>query len=227
MQQFANRTKTGCGTCRRRKKKCDEAKPECKSELILLAHRQLIHLTGNNCTRGGFVCEGYASRVPWPKPGIAKPHPPLQAKERPSAEIPSIYNRCTVCNQIHVPLCEPPRNGQAPYPESHLANGHEGARNRPITVEDHERKPPAPSTWGNGWNEPPPPPQRAPYPPEQPPPVQYAQPPSAAPHERPAPQEHHMSHPPHEPLRQNSARVYHRPPQSMGQVPASTPAPVM
>jgi hypothetical protein len=32
-RQFANRTKTGCGTCRSRKKKCDEAKPECKSEL--------------------------------------------------------------------------------------------------------------------------------------------------------------------------------------------------
>lgn len=30
-QQFANRTKTGCGTCRRRKKKCDEGKPECAS----------------------------------------------------------------------------------------------------------------------------------------------------------------------------------------------------
>jgi hypothetical protein len=30
-RQFANRTKTGCGTCRRRKKKCDEAKPECTS----------------------------------------------------------------------------------------------------------------------------------------------------------------------------------------------------
>jgi hypothetical protein len=28
-RQFANRTKTGCGTCRRRKKKCDEAKPDC------------------------------------------------------------------------------------------------------------------------------------------------------------------------------------------------------
>jgi hypothetical protein len=26
---FSNRTKTGCGTCRDRKKKCDEAKPEC------------------------------------------------------------------------------------------------------------------------------------------------------------------------------------------------------
>lgn len=27
---FTNRTKTGCTTCRRRKKKCDEAKPQCK-----------------------------------------------------------------------------------------------------------------------------------------------------------------------------------------------------
>jgi hypothetical protein len=27
---FSNRTKTGCITCRRRKKKCDEGKPECK-----------------------------------------------------------------------------------------------------------------------------------------------------------------------------------------------------
>lgn len=27
---FSNRTKTGCMTCRRRKKKCDEAKPECR-----------------------------------------------------------------------------------------------------------------------------------------------------------------------------------------------------
>ncbi|KAI5808916.1 hypothetical protein DFH27DRAFT_541792 [Peziza echinospora] len=29
-RQFANRTKTGCITCRRRKKKCDEGKPECE-----------------------------------------------------------------------------------------------------------------------------------------------------------------------------------------------------
>jgi hypothetical protein len=33
-QQFANRTKTGCGTCRRRKKKCDEAKPECMLSIL-------------------------------------------------------------------------------------------------------------------------------------------------------------------------------------------------
>jgi hypothetical protein len=29
-RNFSNRTKTGCMTCRRRKKKCDEARPECK-----------------------------------------------------------------------------------------------------------------------------------------------------------------------------------------------------
>lgn len=30
-RNFSNRTKTGCMTCRRRKKKCDESRPECKS----------------------------------------------------------------------------------------------------------------------------------------------------------------------------------------------------
>ena len=29
-RNFSNRTKTGCLTCRKRKKKCDESKPECK-----------------------------------------------------------------------------------------------------------------------------------------------------------------------------------------------------
>lgn len=31
-RNFSNRTKTGCLTCRKRKKKCDEAKPECKCD---------------------------------------------------------------------------------------------------------------------------------------------------------------------------------------------------
>ena len=31
---FSNRTKTGCMTCRRRKKKCDEQHPECKSMFV-------------------------------------------------------------------------------------------------------------------------------------------------------------------------------------------------
>jgi hypothetical protein len=37
-REFVNRTKTGCGTCRSRKKKCDEAKPECT--LVSFAQRQ-------------------------------------------------------------------------------------------------------------------------------------------------------------------------------------------
>lgn len=42
-RNFSNRTKTGCLTCRERKKKCDESRPIC-----------------SNCERGGFHCKGYA-----------------------------------------------------------------------------------------------------------------------------------------------------------------------
>ncbi|PWY64715.1 acetyltransferase [Aspergillus heteromorphus CBS 117.55] len=61
---FSNRTKTGCMTCRRRKKKCDEQHPAC-----------------NNCIRGGFLCEGYSSRSTWQKPSSSKAPVPLQSKE--------------------------------------------------------------------------------------------------------------------------------------------------
>ncbi|KAK3722667.1 hypothetical protein LTR37_002237 [Vermiconidia calcicola] len=46
-RNFSNRTKSGCHTCRSRKKKCDEAKPIC-----------------NNCERGGFPCGGYGPKPP-------------------------------------------------------------------------------------------------------------------------------------------------------------------
>ncbi|PWY66158.1 acetyltransferase [Aspergillus sclerotioniger CBS 115572] len=61
---FSNRTKTGCMTCRRRKKKCDEQHPAC-----------------NNCIRGGFLCEGYSSRSTWQKPSNSKTPVPLQSKD--------------------------------------------------------------------------------------------------------------------------------------------------
>ena len=119
-RQFANRTKTGCGTCRRRKKKCDEAKPKC-----------------NNCLRGNFECAGYANKIPWSKDGASKAPPALQAKERvSSAEIPAHYARCGVCNQVHIPHCE---STQKPYPES---NASDGARGRPVSIDEQERKPP-------------------------------------------------------------------------------------
>jgi acetyltransferase-like isoleucine patch superfamily enzyme len=84
---FSNRTKTGCMTCRRRKKKCDEQHPECKtidtfslqSPFLILRHG-LIHTAGNNCLRGGFVCEGYSTRNTWQKPANAKAPIPLQSK---------------------------------------------------------------------------------------------------------------------------------------------------
>ena len=43
-RSLANRTKTGCLTCRERIKQCDEGKPSC-----------------NNCKQDGFVCKGYSS----------------------------------------------------------------------------------------------------------------------------------------------------------------------
>lgn len=42
------RSKTGCGTCRRRKKKCDEEKPHC-----------------SNCKKNNVVCDGYEPMQPW------------------------------------------------------------------------------------------------------------------------------------------------------------------
>lgn len=38
-------------------------------------------MAGNNCTRGGFLCEGYSSRSTWQKPSSSKAPVPLQSKE--------------------------------------------------------------------------------------------------------------------------------------------------
>ncbi|EXJ96501.1 hypothetical protein A1O1_01627 [Capronia coronata CBS 617.96] len=70
-RNFSNRTKTGCLTCRARKKKCDEQHPTCA-----------------NCIRGGFECKGYtrtSRRNIWPaNGGPARPVMPLQSKDAPS-----------------------------------------------------------------------------------------------------------------------------------------------
>lgn len=44
----ATRSKTGCLTCRRRHKKCDEHKPHC-----------------HNCLRNNYVCDGYPESTQW------------------------------------------------------------------------------------------------------------------------------------------------------------------
>lgn len=74
-RNFSNRTKTGCLTCRKRKKKCDEHKPEC-----------------SNCVRGGFVCAGYPpQRGPgWQKPDSKTAAVPLESKD-PTYVPPGAY----------------------------------------------------------------------------------------------------------------------------------------
>ncbi|KAF2844242.1 maltose O-acetyltransferas-like protein [Plenodomus tracheiphilus IPT5] len=214
-RQFAYRTKTGCGTCRKRKKKCDETKPEC-----------------NNCLRGGFTCAGYSNKVPWPRPVAVKaPPPPLQAKERASREITSAYPTCPVCNQIHIPHRENRRTTLASYPpesQAQVSDGLDGGRNRPIVIKD-ERNPPVSSSWtGNGWSESaaPPPPLRTSYPSD---PHTYAQPANISNHERPTAREKPVHHQhPSQPLhQQHDSRVYQQTPQSMSQGMISTLAPVV
>ncbi|KIW84596.1 hypothetical protein Z517_03846 [Fonsecaea pedrosoi CBS 271.37] len=67
-RNFSNRTKTGCMTCRQRKKKCDEGQPYC-----------------NNCLRGGFSCKGYNlnRRANPPKPTLNRGPIPLQSRDGP------------------------------------------------------------------------------------------------------------------------------------------------
>ncbi|KAK4575378.1 hypothetical protein LTR86_001232 [Recurvomyces mirabilis] len=61
---FSNRTKTGCHTCRTRKKKCDEKKPKCF-----------------NCLKGNYACGGYGPRPPGNKTNQATKTPlALQSK---------------------------------------------------------------------------------------------------------------------------------------------------
>ncbi|KAI4254775.1 MAG: hypothetical protein L6R42_007045 [Xanthoria sp. 1 TBL-2021] len=113
---FSNRTKTGCMTCRRRKKKCDELHPEC-----------------NNCLRGGFVCEGYTVRNTWQKPTNTKVPIPLQSKNggypQPMGRNgPPSYSRYGPDHGPEYP--GPPPMGQGMHPS------HDGERMKPILVDE-------------------------------------------------------------------------------------------
>ncbi|KAK1146728.1 hypothetical protein N8T08_002801 [Aspergillus melleus] len=110
---FSNRTKTGCMTCRRRKKKCDEQHPAC-----------------NNCIRGGFLCEGYSSRSTWQKPSNAKTPVPLQSKEG-YADVGSQYIHEVSQHQHEV---------SQHHDRQHNMNDQlEASKIRPIIVDDGDR----------------------------------------------------------------------------------------
>lgn len=131
---FSNRTKTGCMTCRRRKKKCDEQHPECRFNFRIASHIEiclLIDLIGNNCLRGGFVCEGYTMRNTWQKPTNAKQPIPLQSKNGyPPQGTPS-----------RAPYPPAPRYQETSPeypgpPPQHMQRSYDGDRVKPIDVDN-------------------------------------------------------------------------------------------
>ncbi|KAF9882361.1 bacterial transferase hexapeptide [Colletotrichum karsti] len=103
-RNFSNRTKTGCLTCRKRKKKCDEQKPEC-----------------SNCIRGGFICAGYPPQrnAGWQKPDNKAAAIPLESKD-PSYVPPGAYGMPQTQPPPVQPAAQPiaqpqPQHPQAPY----------------------------------------------------------------------------------------------------------------
>ncbi|KAK5110768.1 hypothetical protein LTR62_005645 [Meristemomyces frigidus] len=70
-RNFSNRTKTGCHTCRERKKKCDELKPKCV-----------------NCLRGNYACGGYGPKPPV-KDQSSSTRAPTALKSKPGTYEPS------------------------------------------------------------------------------------------------------------------------------------------
>ncbi|KAL8660222.1 MAG: hypothetical protein Q9226_000024 [Calogaya cf. arnoldii] len=141
---FSNRTKTGCMTCRRRKKKCDELHPEC-----------------NNCLRGGFVCEGYTVRNTWQKPTNTKVPIPLQSKNggypQPMGRNgPPSYSRYGPDHGPEYP--GPPPMGQGIHPS------HDGERMKPILVDEDRNQDYNDGPNGQGKPSPYPPKVARPYP---------------------------------------------------------------
>ncbi|KAI1737608.1 hypothetical protein F4680DRAFT_460403 [Xylaria scruposa] len=111
-RNFSNRTKTGkymslcsdirdyvsvanfyegCLTCRKRKKKCDESKPEC-----------------TNCVRGGFVCYGYPNQRGPPRTENKPAAVPLESKD-PSYVPPGAYGMPQPSNYLNPPPAPAPK----------------------------------------------------------------------------------------------------------------------
>ncbi|KAK9782697.1 putative Zn(2)-C6 fungal-type domain-containing protein [Seiridium cardinale] len=96
-RNFSNRTKTGCLTCRKRKKKCDELKPEC-----------------NNCLRGGFLCQGYPNQRGYQKMESKPTAVPLESKD-PSYVPPGAYGM-PQAQSPYVNHLQPPSKREPPPP---------------------------------------------------------------------------------------------------------------
>ena len=135
-RQFAHRTKTGCRTCRRRKKKCDEAKPWC-----------------NNCRRGNFVCDGYTEEVPTPGSlTTARGQTIAGGRElRGKYNLPSlthIFNRET--SSAGSQQCNP-----HPHPHPRPLTDGAGVRSQTMAVDEEGYRMPALRGPQTDWGKPP------------------------------------------------------------------------
>ncbi|KAI5927390.1 hypothetical protein F4810DRAFT_364333 [Camillea tinctor] len=95
-RNFSNRTKTGCLTCRKRKKKCDETKPEC-----------------TNCVRGGFICQGYPNQRGYPRVENKPAAVPLESKD-PSYVPPGAYGMPQQTSYPNPPAPAPQKRDSIP-----------------------------------------------------------------------------------------------------------------
>ncbi|KAF2964745.1 hypothetical protein GQX73_g8826 [Xylaria multiplex] len=101
-RNFSNRTKTGCLTCRKRKKKCDESKPEC-----------------TNCVRGGFVCYGYPNQRTQPRMENKPAAVPLESKD-PSYVPPGAYGMPQPSTYPNPPPAPAPKRDSVSYRGQYL-----------------------------------------------------------------------------------------------------------
>jgi hypothetical protein len=138
-RQFAHRTKTGCRTCRRRKKKCDEAKPWC-----------------NNCRRGNFVCDGYTEEVPWQTGTVPTPGSLTTARGQTIAGGRELRGKYNLPSLTHIFNRETGSAGSQqcnPHPRP-LTDG-AGVRSQTMAVDEEGYRMPALRSLQTDWGKPP------------------------------------------------------------------------
>ncbi|EAQ84627.1 hypothetical protein CHGG_08641 [Chaetomium globosum CBS 148.51] len=124
-RNFSNRTKTGCLTCRKRKKKCDEKKPEC-----------------NNCYKGGFVCAGYPpQRGAWTNtPESSKPAQVNIESKDPNYVPPGAYGMPQqpppYSGSQQPPLGQQPKRDSLPYNRGQPTLRITPPQGRPLQTDD-------------------------------------------------------------------------------------------
>ncbi|KAL2162438.1 hypothetical protein VTH06DRAFT_7351 [Thermothelomyces fergusii] len=123
-RNFSNRTKTGCLTCRKRKKKCDEKKPEC-----------------NNCYKGGFVCAGYPpQRGAWTNKPENKPAQVNIESKDPNYVPPGAYGMPQqpppYSSSQQPPLGQQPKRDSLPYNRGQPTLRITPPQGRPLQTDD-------------------------------------------------------------------------------------------